>query len=57
MPREEWDALVRGEGCSVCPRYHDDPVPHRPTDPSAGQVVLTPDEYTKRVDLIRSALR
>lgn len=41
----------------ILPRYHGDPAPHRPIDPDAQRVLLKPDEYAQRVDLIRSALR
>jgi diadenosine tetraphosphate (Ap4A) HIT family hydrolase len=40
----------------ILPRYYGDPAPHRPIDPGAGQVLLTPDEYQNRIDLIRAAL-
>jgi hypothetical protein len=92
MPREQWDALARGENCPVCaelasdrhaneegffvadldlsrlrlarnqyvqgyPRYYRDPAPHRPLDPAAGHVALTPKEYAQRIDRIRAALQ
>jgi diadenosine tetraphosphate (Ap4A) HIT family hydrolase len=41
----------------ILPRYYGDPAPHRPLDPGAEEVLLTPDEYAQRVDLIRAALR
>jgi diadenosine tetraphosphate (Ap4A) HIT family hydrolase len=40
----------------VLPRYYGDPAPHRPLDPGAEQVFLSPDEYAQRLELIRSAL-
>lgn len=42
--------------CHILPRYYGDPAPNRPIDPGAHQVLLTPEEYNRRVDLIRSAL-
>lgn len=40
----------------ILPRYYGDPAPHRPLDPGAEHVFLSPDEYTQRIELIRSAL-
>lgn len=40
----------------ILPRYYGDPAPHRPLDPSAGQVILTAEEYAERIALIRAAL-
>lgn len=40
----------------ILPRYYGDPAPSHPIDPNADQVVLTPEEYQQRIDLIRSAL-
>lgn len=42
--------------CHLLPRYYGDPAPNRPIDQDARQVLLTPDEYNQRVDLIRSFL-
>jgi diadenosine tetraphosphate (Ap4A) HIT family hydrolase len=41
----------------ILPRYYGDPAPHRPLDPAAGRVFLTPEEYERRIESIRSALR
>jgi diadenosine tetraphosphate (Ap4A) HIT family hydrolase len=40
----------------ILPRYYGDPAPHRPLDPSAGQVILTAEEYAERIALIRAGL-
>jgi diadenosine tetraphosphate (Ap4A) HIT family hydrolase len=40
----------------ILPRYYGDPAPHRPIDPAAEQAFLSPEEYARRIDLIRSAL-
>lgn len=40
----------------IVPRYYGDPAPHRPIDPSAGRTFLEPEEYDRRIDLIRNAL-
>ncbi len=40
----------------ILPRYYGDPEPHRPIDPSAAETFLEPEEYDRRVDLIRNAL-
>lgn len=42
--------------CHILPRYYGDPAPNRPIDPDARQVFLTPDEYNRRVELIRFTL-
>ncbi len=40
----------------ILPRYYGDPAPHRPIDPDQQRVLLTPGEYTERIELIRAAL-
>lgn len=40
----------------ILPRYYGDAAPHHPIDPNADQVLLSPQEYTRRIELIRSAL-
>jgi diadenosine tetraphosphate (Ap4A) HIT family hydrolase len=40
----------------IVPRYYGDPAPHRPIDPNAAQTFLEPEEYDRRIDLIRNAL-
>lgn len=42
--------------CHIVPRYYGDPAPGRPIDPNAKVVVLTPEQYEKRVAQIRRAL-
>ncbi len=42
--------------CHIKPRYYGDPAPNRVIDQNAQEILLTLDEYHRRVDLIRSAL-
>ena len=40
----------------LMPRYLNDPAPHRPIDPYAGEVILKPGEYRGLIEEIRRAL-
>jgi diadenosine tetraphosphate (Ap4A) HIT family hydrolase len=42
--------------CHIIPRYLDDPAPHRPIDPNAGEVILKPEEYRNLIKDIRQVL-
>jgi diadenosine tetraphosphate (Ap4A) HIT family hydrolase len=43
--------------CHMKPRFYGDPAPERPIHPDARQVLLTADEYGRRVRLLRAALQ
>ncbi len=43
--------------CFLQPRFYGDSEPGWPIDPYQEQVLLAPKEYTRRVSLIRAALR
>jgi diadenosine tetraphosphate (Ap4A) HIT family hydrolase len=40
----------------ILPRFYGDPAPHRPIDPNGGQLLLGPEHYRQRIELIRAAL-
>jgi diadenosine tetraphosphate (Ap4A) HIT family hydrolase len=40
----------------IVPRYYGDSAPHHPIDPNADQMLLPPQEYERRIALIRTAL-
>ncbi len=60
MPRERWEALVRGEDCPLCAEVASldaaNDEGYTPIDPNAGRQLLPPQEYAERTGKIRAAL-